>query len=100
MSESGDHPLGPQPSIALMCQHWNGLGNELQKFMNTPQFDANNAVSNTLQQLNTTVQNLSTTVQQISTVVQQIDTRLTRMETKVDTVIYRIDTLEVQLRAR
>jgi type VII secretion effector (TIGR04197 family) len=88
-----DHQLGPQPDIPLMSQYHHRIGDEWQKFMNTPQFDANNSVSNALQQLNTTVQQLSTTVQQLST-------RITHMDTKIDTVIQRMDTFEIQQRAR
>lgn len=93
MSEPENHPLGPQPDTLRISRIHHDLGDEMHKFMNTPQFDINNTVSNTLQQLNTTVQQLSTTVQQLSTTMQQ-------MNTKLDTVIHRINALETRQRAR
>jgi hypothetical protein len=55
MSETENRPVGPQPDILRIQQYHHGLGDEMQKFMNTPQFDTSNIVSNTLQQLNATV---------------------------------------------
>jgi hypothetical protein len=107
MSETENRPLGPQPDILRIQQYHHGLGDEMQKFMNTPQFDTSNIVSNTLQQLNATVQELSKVVKgmdtrltQMDTRLTQMDTRLTQTDTKIDTVIQSISGFETQQKAR
>ena len=71
MSQIEEHPLGPQPDIALLSRYWHGIGDECQKFMNTPQFTANDNIANTLQQLTATVQQQGRALQQQGAALQQ-----------------------------
>ena len=98
MAEPSNHPLGPQPDLLRISQSHYDLGDEMRKFLNTPQFDNNDRVSNALEQLTMTTQQTSTTVQQLSTTVQQLGMTVQQLSTTVQQLGTTMQEVQVQLR--
>jgi hypothetical protein len=101
MAGTTNHPLGPQPDFLRMSQIQHEFANEMTKFSNTPRFDPNNAILQTLQGLDEKFDMLNG---KIDTAVQQlngkIDAAVQQFNRRFDEFGERLDKLDKRQQIR